>query len=132
MTIKQPWSILRGRRTNFHFLNMSWTYSPEDNTMTDLISRTALLATLRKERDDYLAEHFAQDSETGTWEANNAQEEHLCDLEERIDAIEQFPGVKPIATLVNNNQAGWINLIETAPNVTIHVGTKLYCAPEGC
>lgn len=29
MTIRQLWSIIRGRRTNFRFLNMSWTYDPQ-------------------------------------------------------------------------------------------------------
>jgi hypothetical protein len=95
--------------------------------MSDLISRAALLSALRKKRDEYFADHFQQDPDTGTWEASNAKEEHLCDLEEHIEAIEQFPAVEPIATLVNNNQAGWINLIETVPNFTIDVGTKLYC-----
>lgn len=28
MTLKQFWSILRGRRTNFRCLNISWTYAP--------------------------------------------------------------------------------------------------------
>ena len=30
MTIKQLWSMFRGRRTNFQFLNMSWTYAGRD------------------------------------------------------------------------------------------------------
>ena len=34
----------------------------------------------------------------------------------------------PIATVINNNQPGWTNIIETAPNVTLDVGTKLYLA----
>lgn len=94
--------------------------------MTDLISRSALLDTLRKERDDYFREHFAQDPATGTWEAGNAKEEWLEELDERIEFFENFPAVEPIATLVNNNQPGWTNIIETAPNVTIDVGTPLF------
>lgn len=96
--------------------------------MTDLISRAALLAALRKERDDYFREHFAQDPATGAYEASNAKEEYLSDLDDRIEAIERFPAVEPIAKLVNNNQPGWTNIIETAPNVTIAVGTPLYAA----
>ncbi len=34
-----------------------------------------------------------------------------------------------IAIVVNNNQPGWTNIVETAPNVTLDVGTKLYLAP---
>jgi hypothetical protein len=34
--------------------------------------------------------------------------------------------MKPIATVVNNNQPGWLNIVETEPNVTLSVGTKLY------
>lgn len=34
--------------------------------------------------------------------------------------------MRPIATVVNNNQPGWQNLVETEPNVTLPVGTKLY------
>lgn len=34
--------------------------------------------------------------------------------------------MKPIATLVNNSQPGWTNIIETEPNVTISVGEKLW------
>lgn len=33
---------------------------------------------------------------------------------------------KSIATVINNNQPGWTNIVETAPNVTLPVGTKLY------
>lgn len=93
--------------------------------MDELISKTALLNHFRKERDDYFRAHFKQDPATGTWEAPNPEEECLAEMEERIDLIEQFPAVEPIATLINNNQPGWTNIIETAPNVTIDVGTKL-------
>ena len=34
--------------------------------------------------------------------------------------------IKPIAKLINNNQPGWTNIIETDPNITINVGTELY------
>lgn len=34
--------------------------------------------------------------------------------------------MKAIATVVNNNQAGWLNIVETEPNVTLDIGTKLY------
>ena len=34
-----------------------------------------------------------------------------------------------IAIVTNNNQPGWTNIVETAPNVTLDVGTKLYLAP---
>lgn len=99
-----------------------------EDTMTDLISRTALLSALRSERDAYFSEHFAQDPATGTYEASNAKEEYLAELDERIEWVEGFPAVDPVATLVNNNQPGWQNIVETAPNVTIDVGTKLYRA----
>ena len=36
--------------------------------------------------------------------------------------------MKPIATVVNNKQPGWQNAVETEPNVTLPVGTKLYLA----
>ena len=36
---------------------------------------------------------------------------------------------QPIATVINNNQDGWKNIIETAPNVTLDIGTKLYAEP---
>lgn len=48
---------------------------------------------------------------------------------ERIDFIEQFPAVMPVGKLINNNQPGWLNIIETEPNVTIDVGTPVYVAP---
>ena len=98
--------------------------------MTDLISRSALLAQLQKERDAYFNENFVQDPETGTWEASNSREEYLAELDDRIDFIGSFPAVEPIAILVNNNQMGNLNIIETAPNVTINIGTKLYAARE--
>lgn len=98
--------------------------------MDELISKTALLNHFRKERDDYFRAHFNQDPATGTFEASDPKVEYLSDLEERIDMIEQFPAVEPIATLINNNQAGWTNIIETAPNVTIDVGTPLYACPK--
>lgn len=37
---------------------------------------------------------------------------------------------RPVATVVNNNQPHWTAIIETAPNVTLNVGTKLYLAPQ--
>lgn len=33
MTFKQLWSIIRGRRTNYRFLNISWTYYPGGDPM---------------------------------------------------------------------------------------------------
>jgi len=36
--------------------------------------------------------------------------------------------MKPVATVINNNQPGWTNIIETEPNVTLEIGTKLYLA----
>lgn len=100
--------------------------SDRRSKMDELISKTALLTHLRKERDEYLRVHFKQDPATGCWEGNTPEEEYLGDLEDRIDFIEQFPPVEPIGKLVNNNQPGWINIIETAPNVTIDVGMPVY------
>lgn len=104
--------------------------SDRKTAMDELISKTALLTHLRKERDEYLRVHFKQDPATGCWEGNTPEEEYLGDLEERIDFIEQFPPVEPIGKLINNNQPGWVNLIETAPNVTIDVGTAVFVAPS--
>lgn len=39
---------------------------------------------------------------------------------------------KPIATVINNNQPGWTNIIETEPHVTIPVGTKLFLGDVDC
>lgn len=36
------------------------------------------------------------------------------------------PSVELIARVINNNQPGWTNIVETAPNVTLDVGTPLY------
>ena len=36
--------------------------------------------------------------------------------------------MKQIATVINNNQPDWTNIIETEPNVTLPVGTRLYLA----
>jgi hypothetical protein len=36
--------------------------------------------------------------------------------------------MKQIATVVNNNQPDWQNIIETRPNVTLPIGTPLYLA----
>lgn len=33
---------------------------------------------------------------------------------------------KPIAKVIDNNQPGWTSIIETAPNVTLDIGTNLY------
>lgn len=104
--------------------------SDRRSKMDELISKTALLTHLRKERDEYLRVHFKQDPATGCWEGNTPQEEYLGDLEEKIEFIEQFPPVEPIGKLINNNQPGWVNLIETAPNVTIDVGTPVFVAVQ--
>jgi hypothetical protein len=33
MTLKQLWSIFRGRRTNYSWANASWTYYPDGDPM---------------------------------------------------------------------------------------------------
>lgn len=33
---------------------------------------------------------------------------------------------EPVAKVINNNQPGWTNIIETKPNVTLLVGIELY------
>jgi hypothetical protein len=38
--------------------------------------------------------------------------------------------MQPIATVINNNQPSWTNIIETAPNVTLEVGTQLFLAED--
>lgn len=57
----------------------------------DPISRAALLRVLRRKRDSYFNEHFAQDPDTGTWEASAAKEEALEEMDEHIDFIDNFP-----------------------------------------
>lgn len=55
--------------------------------------------------------------------------DHILRLRARIayDTLCLLMGEQePIATVINNNQAGWENIIETKPNVTLVVGTKLY------
>lgn len=37
---------------------------------------------------------------------------------------------QPIAIVINNNQPGWTNIIETAPNVTLPIGTELFLAED--
>lgn len=37
---------------------------------------------------------------------------------------------KKVATVVNNNQRGWTNIVETAANVTLELGTELYVKEE--
>lgn len=34
MNLKQLWSIFRGRRTNFSWMNASWTYYPDGDPMS--------------------------------------------------------------------------------------------------
>lgn len=38
--------------------------------------------------------------------------------------------LKPIAKVINNNQIGWKNIIETEPNVTLDIGEELYTAKQ--
>ena len=44
-----------------------------------------------------------------------------------LSAVRHGPG--PVAVVVNNNQPGTQHIVETAPNVTLDVGTALYVAP---
>lgn len=37
-----------------------------------------------------------------------------------------IPEIQPICEVINNNQAGWQNIVETLPGVTLEVGAKLY------
>jgi hypothetical protein len=43
-----------------------------------------------------------------------------------LNADEQIPQVDPICRVINNNQVGWTNIVETAPNITLEVGAPLY------
>jgi hypothetical protein len=97
--------------------------------MTDLISRAALLAHFRKQRDEFFEKHATQEGQPSRKFTVDFDDE-LDQLDQRIALIESFPAVEPVATLVNNNQVGTLNIIETAPNVTIDIGTKLYMSPR--
>ena len=33
---------------------------------------------------------------------------------------------KPVAKVINNNQPGWENIVETEPHVTLDIGTELF------
>lgn len=93
----------------------------------DFISRAALINHLRKERDDYFREHFAQDPATGTYEANSAKEEWLSEIDDRIALVDSFPAVQPVAVVINDNQPGNTAIIEvSADPPTLGVGTLLY------
>jgi len=93
--------------------------------MTDLISRTALVAHFRKQRSDFFNKFAPQDGQPSRKFTIDFDEE-LDQLDQRIALVETFPSVEPIAKLVNNNQVGSLNIIETAPNVTIDIGTPLF------
>lgn len=41
-----------------------------------------------------------------------------------------MPNIKPIAKVINNNQPGWTNIVETEPHVTLDVGTELCLVDE--
>lgn len=48
-------------------------------------------------------------------------------LQSKLDSARAAAApAKHVAIVTNNNQPGWTNIVETAPNVTLHVGTKLY------
>ena len=56
----------------------------------------------------------------------NAQEAAMIDAAwlRHVAAVQE-----PAAVVINDNQPGWTAIIETKPNVTLPVGTKLYAAP---
>jgi hypothetical protein len=37
MNLKQLWSIIRGRRTNFSWMNASWTYYPDGDPLGKIL-----------------------------------------------------------------------------------------------
>lgn len=42
-----------------------------------------------------------------------------------------IPGaLQPVCRVVDNNQPGWRSIVETAPNVTLDVGSALYSAGD--
>jgi hypothetical protein len=96
-----------------------------EDAMTDMISRTALLAHFRGLRNDFFNKFASQDGQPPRKFAVDFDDE-LDQCDQRIALIETFPSVEPVAKLLNNNQPGWQNIIETAPNVTIDVGTPLF------
>jgi hypothetical protein len=55
-------------------------------------------------------------------------EKHGLESEEQLAA--DIKRNAPVAVVVNNNQPGTQHIIETAPHVTLDVGTKLYAAPR--
>jgi hypothetical protein len=65
----------------------------------------------------------------------DASEKVLSLLAEAAGTIDRYrmwlrEANKPVATVTNNNQPGTSHIVETAPNVTLDVGTKLYMAPR--
>lgn len=48
----------------------------------------------------------------------------MTEAVKRLRAIES----SPVAVVINNNQPGWTAIIETQPNVTLDIGTKIYAA----
>lgn len=54
-------------------------------------------------------------------------EKLTAEEEKMIDAAwEKHKAAGPVAKVINNNQPGWTNIVETAPNVTLDIGTPLY------
>lgn len=56
-----------------------------------------------------------------SWESYESAQDRKCSA---VETTSRHP--EPICTVINNNQPGWTNIVETAPNVTLPVGTKLY------
>jgi hypothetical protein len=64
----------------------------------------------------------AKDAGGGTWTFARL-------VEQAALASEHAKQAEPVATVVDNNQPGWRNIVATDPHVTLDVGQKLYAAP---
>jgi hypothetical protein len=51
MNLRQLWSIIRGRRTNYRLFGISWTYYPDGDPLGKI-----LMAKTQEQRGDGVAE----------------------------------------------------------------------------
>jgi hypothetical protein len=51
------------------------------------------------------------------------------DLRKAAATLRKLAEQKPVATVVDNNQPGWRNIVVTDPHVTLDVGMKLFALP---
>lgn len=124
-----------GTYTEAEFVSLGdWAFDVQELLTNHALSLAAQLADLAEVEKEY--DKVKLVVERSGLEPAPASTMAIKPLHLRVqDLLAQLAEVRGgeqdhIAVVINNNQPGWTNIVETAPNITLDVGTKLFLGEQ--